>query len=270
MANTARTDHHPSRKLSPGRSRVRHGAQHGHPCARQPARRRRGETFPAWHRRLRLPPCSPRRMSRGGLQRQPRPSVPGSRAGGSRGRLRGGRVGGCPSSPRGAAARGEDAGGFLQLSVPLAAARARGALPWPLACQPQELVTRGDFVPSPFQVELSAPATCPPTPVSRGGPPRPAHAARWRSSRRNPLLKETLFFPLSEEIRGGWAAPKRIYKLNFGEFVGIAVAHRATLAPSFYGSEMDSPHRVWRLRGERSSSLQLSSGRPSPRALLRR
>lgn len=75
--------------------------------------------------------------------------------------------------------------------------------------------------------------------------------------------------PLNREIRDGWATPNRIYNLNLREFVGIAVEHGATLVPSFYGSEIDYQHCLWRLHGERSSSLQLSAGRPSTGALLR-
>lgn len=101
------------------------------------------------------------------------------------------------------------------------------------------------------------------------GKRRRASITRWWSSWRNLLLKEIFFFPLNREIRAGWATPKRIYNLNPREFVGIAVEHGATLVASFNGSEMDYPHRLWRLHGERSSSLQLSSGHPSTRALLR-
>lgn len=94
-------------------------------------------------------------------------------------------------------------------------------------------------------------------------------AAWWWSSWRNLLLKEIFFSPLNGEIRDGWGTPKRIYNLHPRAHVGLAVEHGARLVPSFYGSEMDYPHCLWTLHGERSSCLQLSSGHLSIRALLR-
>lgn len=70
-------------------------------------------------------------------------------------------------------------------------------------------------------------------------------------------------------MRDGWATPKRFYNLNPRALVGLAVEHGERLVPSFYGSEMDYPRGLWTLHGERSSSLQLSSGHPSTGALRR-